>query len=309
MNIVVIAPDFEFTNEWLESIKAVVPNVEVYQEDDANKHSIDIALVYNPPSGKLFQYPNLKAIITLSAGVDGLLSDSLLPNVPIVRLVSTEMSDMMREYVVYHTLRLHRDFKKYEQQQEIKMWQWLPPSISTRERKVTVLGIGKIGYQCALALYNLGFDVSGWCRIAKNFENIQCFSGLDSLNRLLAKTQILVCVLPLTSKTKGILSKEIFNKLPIGASIINISRGGCLNEEDLMNALNDGHLANAVLDVFELEPLPSSNPLWIHPNVTVTPHIAGDVSPLSTAKEILNVINSIRQNQPLANTINVELGY
>ena len=309
MNIVVIAPDFEFTNEWRESIKAVVPNVEVYNEDDANRHAIDIALVYNPPPGKLLQYPNLKAVITLSAGVDGLLSDSLLPNVPIVRLVSIEISYMMREYVVYHTLRLHRDFKKYEQQQEKKLWQWLPSSVSTRERKVTVLGVGKIGYQCALALHYLGFDVSGWCRTAKDFKIFQCFSGLDSLNKLLAKTKILVCILPLTSKTRGILSKDIFNRLPKGASIINISRGGCLNEDDLLNALNNGHLSNAVLDVFEVEPLPSSNPLWVHPSVTVTPHIAGDVSPLSTANEILNVVNSLRQNQPLANTINIELGY
>lgn len=309
MNIVVIAPDFEFTNEWRDSIKAVVPNVEVYNEAETNKHNIDIALVYNPPFRNLSQYPNLKVIITLSAGVDGLLSDPLLPNVPIVRLVSAEISDMMREYVVYHTLRLHRDFKRYEKQQEKKLWRWLPSTVSSRERKVTVLGMGKIGYQCALALHNLGFDVSGWCRTAKDFENIQCFSGIDSLYKLLSKTQILVCVLPLTSKTKCILSKEVFNKLPKGASIINISRGGCLNEVDLINSLNDGHLSNAVLDVFELEPLPSSSPIWIHPSVTVTPHIAGDVSPLSTAKEILNVVNSLRQNLPLANTINIELGY
>jgi glyoxylate/hydroxypyruvate reductase A len=309
MNIVVIASDFDFTNEWRETIKVIVPNVEVYSEDYVNRHSMDIALVYNPPSGKLLQYPNLKAVITLSAGVDGLLSDSLLPNVPIVRLVSNEISDMMREYVVYHTLKLHRDYKKYEQQQENKIWQWFPPSFSTRERKVAVLGMGKIGYQCALALHNLGFDVSGWCRTAKDSKNIQCFSGLDSLYKLLAKTQILVCILPLTSKTRDILSKEVFNRLPKGASIINISRGGCLNEDDLLNALNDGHLANAVLDVFKLEPLPSSNPLWVHPSVTITPHIAGDVSPLSTAKEIFNVVNSLRQNQPLANTINFKLGY
>ena len=309
MNIVVIASDFQFTTEWCESIKEIVPNVELYSQENANTDNIDIALVYNPPSGKLLQYPNLKVIITLSAGVDGLLSDPLLPNVPIVRLVSTEISDMMREYVVYHTLRLHREFKKYEQQQENKIWRWLPASVSTREKKVTVMGMGRIGYECSLALHNLGFDVSGWCRTPKDFKNIQCFSGLSSLNKLLAKTQILVCVLPLTSSTRNILSESFFNKLPKGASIINISRGGCLNEDDLLNALNDGHLANAVLDVFDLEPLPSLNPLWVHPSVTVTPHIAGDVSPLSTAKEILNVVNSLRENQPLANTINVELGY
>jgi glyoxylate/hydroxypyruvate reductase A len=309
INIVLIATDFEFTTEWYESIKSIVPNIELYGEQDTNTESIDIALVYNPPSGKLCQYTNLKVIITLSAGVDGLLSDSLLPNVPIVRLISTEISDMMREYVVYHSLGLHRNFKKYEQFQVNKKWQWLPPSISTRYRKITVLGMGKMGYQCALALQNLGFDVSGWSRTVKDFKNIKTFSGLRSLNKLLPKTQILVCVLPLTSKTKNILSKNILYQLPKGASLINISRGTCLNEEDLLFALNDGHLSNAVLDVFESEPLPISNPLWVHPSVVVTPHIAGDVKPLSTANEILTVVNSLRENKPFLNTINVELGY
>jgi len=309
INIVVIAPDFEFTNEWHESINEIVPNVEIYDEENTTRDNIDIALVYNPPFGRLLKYPNLKAIISLSAGVDGILSDSSLPNVPIVRLVSNEISDMMREYVVYHTLKLHRGFKRYEQLQGGEIWQWMPPSVPTKECKVTILGMGRIGYQCALALRNLGFDVSGWCRTSKTLQHIECFSGLKSLNNLLAKTQILVCVLPRTSKTTGILSKELFSKLPHGASIINVSRGACLNETDLLCELNNGHLANAVLDVFEVEPLPSSSPLWFHPNITITPHIAADVRPSSVAKEILNVANSIRHNEPIINTINVELGY
>lgn len=309
MNIVVIVRDFEFTNEWRDSIMSSIPNVELFNEGETNNQIIDIALVYNPPPGKLFQFTNLKAIISLSAGVDSLLSDSFLPKVPIVRLVSTEISDMMREYVIYHVLRLHRGFKKYEQFQEIRKWQWLPPSVSTTEIKISVLGMGKIGYQCALALKYLGFDVTGWCRSPKDFKNISCFYGLKELNKLLEKTQILICILPLTSETKGLLSKELFSKLPIGASLINISRGGCINEEDLLYMLNNEHIANAVLDVFEKEPLPSSNPLWLHRNVTITPHIAGDARPSFTAKEISNVINSLRQNQPLGNTINFELGY
>lgn len=309
IKIVVLAPDFEFTSEWRESIIAVVPDIELFREEDAENSTIDVALVYNPPLNKLSQYTNLKAIISLSAGVDGLLCDPSLPNVPVVRLVNTEISDMMREYVVYYVLRLHRSFNKYEQQQEKRIWKWLPHSISTKEINVTVLGMGKIGYQCALSLKKLGFNVSGWCRTAKEIENIPSFTGFDGLNKLLKKTHILVCALPLTDKTRGILSNELFSALPKGSSIINIGRGGCLNENDLLIALGNGQISNAVLDVFEIEPLPISSPLWKHPSVTVTPHIAGDVSPLSTAKEILNVVNSLRQSQPLPNTINIELGY
>ena len=309
LNILVLSPEFEFTNEWRESIKTIVPDVELHDEYEVDKDSIEIALVYNPPSGKLLEYPNLKAIITLSAGADGLLSDSKLPNVPIIRLVSTEISDMMREYVVYQTIKLHRNFRKYERQHEKHIWQWLPPSVPTYEKKITVMGMGRMGFPCALALHNLGFDVTGWCRTPKYFKHIPCFSGIDKLNSLLKNTQILICILPLTNFTRGILSSELFYKLPKGASIINISRGGCLNENDLINALNNGHLANAVLDVFESEPLPYTNPLWVHPNVIITPHIAGDVNSFSTAKEILKVVTSLRQNQPLANTINVEQGY
>jgi len=310
LTIVVIAPDFGFTDDWRDSIRETVPGAELYDEQEVkDTGSIDIALVYNPPAGKLSQYPNLKAIVTLSAGADQLLSDPSLPDVPIVRLADTGISDLMKEYIAYHTLRLHRNFKQYELLQQKSIWQWMPPTLPANKCKVTVMGMGRIGYPCAMALRNLGFDVTGWCRTPQVLKEIPCFSGPGALDELLAHTHILVCILPLTTETKGILSAPLFRKLPGGASIINVSRGGCLNETDLLGALNNGQVANAVLDVFETEPLPVSNPLWQHPNVTVTPHIAGDARALATAMEILQVASSLRNNQPLANTINVKLGY
>jgi glyoxylate/hydroxypyruvate reductase A len=309
MKMLLLAPEFDFNEEWRVAFKESMPYDELYEVDQIVPEDIEIAIVYNPPPKVLCRFSNLKAIFNLSAGVDVLLSDNTLPDVPIVRLVSYEIVQLMREYIVYQTLRIHRDFKLVEQQQQQREWRWMPSYPPASHRRVSVLGLGRLGLPSAIALSAIGFKVSGWSKSQKDIPNITCFSGEDGLSLLLSQTDILVCLLPLTEATKKILSSPLFYKLPQGVCLINASRGGCLNEEDLLKEIDSGKIEHATLDVFSTEPLPLTHPFWMNPHINITPHMAAEARPYSTALEVAGMTYRIRNGISLVNLVCRDKGY
>ena len=270
---------------------------------------IDYALVWRPEPGLLAALPNLKLILSLGAGVDHLLGDPQLPrHLPIVRLVDPHMTAAMSEYVTLQVLRLHRGDLDYRAQQQAKEWRELDQK-NAADRRVGILGFGELGQDAARKLRALGFDVAGWSRSEKTAAGIACHAGAAGLPRLLACSEILVCLLPLTAETEGILNARTLTLLPRGAALVNAARGAHLVEEDLLAALASGQLSGAVLDVFHEEPLPAGHPFWHHPRIVVTPHVAAFTNPQTAAPIILDNIRRFEAGRPLLNRVDPARGY
>jgi glyoxylate/hydroxypyruvate reductase A len=285
------------------------PGIRVVKDGVLPDNAIAAALVDGVAPGRLKEFANLKLIMSLSAGVEKLLGDPYLPAIPVVRLVTEDMAALMREYVVYHVLRLHRGFHQMEELQSEQRWEWMPASRPARLARISILGLGKLGLASAEALRDLGFQVAGWSRTPKVLVGIQSFSGSSGLHELLSRTEILVCLLPFTTATSHLLAEPLFERLPAGASIINASRGACQDEEDLLRALDSGRLSHATLDVFATEPLPKGHRLWSHPRVTVTPHAAAYPLPESFIPLIATCLARIAAGQPLDNRVDLINGY
>jgi glyoxylate/hydroxypyruvate reductase len=274
-----------------------------------DRAEIDYALVWRPEPGLLASLPNLKLILSLGAGVDHILADPLLPRaVPIVRLVDPYLIAAMSEYVVLQVLRLHRQDLDYQAQQQTRLWRELPQK-NAGERPVAILGFGAIGRNAASKLEALGFPVSGWTRRRQATAGFPTHAGIAGLPRLLAASEILVCLLPLTDETEGILNARTFDLLPRGAGLVNAGRGGHLVEEDLIPALDRGQLSAAALDVFRDEPLPPGHPFWRHPRILITPHIAGITNPMTAAPIVLDNIRRFEAGGALLNLVDPARGY
>jgi glyoxylate/hydroxypyruvate reductase len=253
--------------------------------------------------------PNLKMIFGLGAGIDHLLRDPELPkHVPIVRLVDPYMTDAMSEFVVLSVLRLHRQDLDYLAQQRAVVWEEREQK-NAAERPVGILGFGTLGQDAGCKLKALGFDVAGWSRSAKAIDGFMTFAGADGFDQLLARSEILVCLLPLTRDTTGILNARTFAQVPRGAGIVNAGRGGHLVEADLIPALDSGQLSGAVLDVFREEPLPQDHPFWRHPRILVTPHIAAETHPPTAAPIIRDAIRQCEAGLPIPNQVDLGRGY
>jgi len=270
---------------------------------------IEVALAWKPDSGLLASLANLKLIVSLGMGVDHLLADDKLPaGVPIVRIMDDGLIGQMSEYAIYWALRHHRDIDKYEASQRTK--QWKPEDfVDTIHRRIGVMGLGTIGQDTARKFAALGFPTAGWSRTAKSLPGIETFHGADGFAKFLARSDILVDVLPLTRDTRGLLDAKAFARLPKGAYFINMARGGHVVDEALLAALDSGHLSGAVLDVFNQEPLPADHPYWTHPKVHVTPHIAGATNPRTASPGVIENIKRLRAGQPLINTVDAKTGY
>jgi glyoxylate/hydroxypyruvate reductase A len=270
---------------------------------------IDYALVWRPALGFLASLPNLKLILSLGAGVDHLLGDPHMPrHLPVVRLVDPHMTDAMSEYVVLQVLRLHRHDLDYRAQQQDRLWRELDQR-NAADRRVGILGFGELGQDAAKKLKTLGFDVAAWSRSEKTVAGVENYAGVDGLPLLLARSEILVCLLPLTAETEGILNAHNLALLPRGAALVNAARGAHLVEDDLFAALASGHISGAVLDVFHDEPLPADHPFWYHPRVVVTPHVAAFTNPATAAAIILDTIRRFEEGRPLLNRIDPARGY
>jgi glyoxylate/hydroxypyruvate reductase A len=274
-----------------------------------NPADIDYALVWRPEPGLLASLPNLKLVLSLGAGVDHIFCDPYLPReVPIVRLVDPYMTDAMSEYVLFQVLRLHRQDLEYRAQQEAGIWRELDQK-NAIERTIGILGFGELGQNAACKLKGLGFDVALWGRRPKTVDRLRGYFGKEGLPALLARSEILVCLLPLTTDTEGILNANTLGMMQSGAALINAARGGHVIEEDLLGALASGHISAAVLDVFRDEPLPAGHPFWHHPRIAVTPHIAAVTHPPTAAPIILDNIRRFEQGCPLLHQVDPTRGY
>jgi glyoxylate/hydroxypyruvate reductase A len=308
MALMFLSPD-DPAEAWREALLAAIPDLDFrIWPEVGDTAEIDLALVWRPPAGELARYPNLRAILSLGAGIDGLLAQPGLPDVPIARMVDPSLTRTMTEYVLLAVLRHHRQFDHYEREQRATRWSYaFPPQAA--DRRVGIMGLGVLGGAAAQSLSSHGFPVAAWSRTRKELAGIESFAGEQGLPAFLARTDILVCLLPLTRDTAGILNARTFAGLPRGGYLINVARGAHLVEPDLIAALDSGQLAGATLDVFSEEPLPTENPLWRHPDVLITPHVASYSLPSTGAAGVVENIRRARAGQPLLHQVDRARGY
>lgn len=295
---------------WTDHLRRLMPELEIrFPENETRVDDIVYCIAWKPQPGSLKRYPNLKVVFSMGAGVDGILADSTYPrNVPLARVVDDTLSQGMTEYVVLHTLYWHRRGADLDALQKQSKWRQIAAPRADAVR-VGILGFGVLGQAAAAALKALNYQLAGWSASPKQVDGVRTFHGPEGLAPFLAQTDILVCLLPLTPETKGILNAKTFAQLPKGACIINCARGGHLIEEDLIAALDSDHLRGATLDVFQTEPLPEASPLWNHPKVVVTPHVAAMTDPESFMRNVANTIRRMDQGLDPDNVVDFNRGY
>jgi glyoxylate/hydroxypyruvate reductase A len=269
---------------------------------------IHFALTWRPPHGALARYPDLKAICSIAAGVDNILADPDLPDVPVVRMVDPEQAETMATFVVWNVIWYQRRFDLYLAQQAERVWK-RQPQRSARETSVGVLGLGRMGAVTAQRLAGLGYPVLGWSRGPKRVEGVETRFGEAGLEAVLAGSDAVVNLLPLTAETAGLLNADFFARMRPGSYLIQVGRGPHLVEADLIAALDSGHLTGASLDVFAEEPLPPEHSFWAHPRVLVTPHCASDVSRVLVARQCLAAARAALAGEPVPNAVDKTAGY
>ncbi len=297
-------------DQWLSALRAALPDDEIRVWPDVGPvEEIDFVFVWQIPHGVLATFPNLLGIASLGAGVDALVADPGLPrHVPITRLLDPLMADRMAEYVCATVLHHHLGLDVYGEQQSREHWQ-RHPTRDARDRTVALLGLGQMGQRCAQRLGVLGFDLLGWSRSARQIDGVRCSHGPEQMQQVLERAEIVVLLLPLTARTANLMDSAAFNAMPRGGYLINCSRGEAVVEDDLIAALDSGHLAGATLDAFRAEPLAPGHPLWRHPKVRVTPHIASLSEARTAALILAEQVRRARNHQPLENLVDTETGY
>jgi glyoxylate/hydroxypyruvate reductase A len=302
MNIL-FTSQIEPPERWLPLLELALPQDRLFTDF---RDGIDIALVAQPPPGTLAKLGGAKLIQSLWMGVEKLLADPALPRaVPLSRLVDPGMVAAMSETVLAHVLDWHRRLYRYRQQQEEERWHRFRQYLAS-DHTIGILGLGELGTDAARKLLALGFKVAGWSRRAKCVEGVECFTELADV---LERSNVVVCLLPLTEKTRGVLNEKTFSLLPKGAGVINLARGPHVVVPDLIAALDSEQLAHAYLDVFDTEPLPEGSPLWRHPGVTVTPHAAALTEPRTAVARIAANVERVRRGERPLNLVDFEAGY
>ena len=300
MSIVLASTDFwEDMEVWSNGLQKAMPEMDIkVYPDDGDVNEVEFAVVWKHPRGILKKYPNLKAILSLGAGVDHIISDPDLPEgLPIIRLVDKKLTHEMCLHALHWVLHFHSDQYLYRSQQLKRQW-IQQSSIQTEDRTIGIMGLGNIGRSIGELLVTQSFNVIGWGANQKSsLSDIKYYYGQDQLSDFLGRTNILINVLPLTSDTTNIITKKELSLLPKNSFIINIGRGGIINEDDLLTLLGEGHIKAAALDVFAQEPLPENNSLWDHPSVYITPHIAGQSNPNSAGQTISENIHRIQKGE------------
>ncbi len=312
MSAVVFISEEDDAERWRRALEPHLPGLDWRAWPDAvgDAADITIALVWRPRPGVLKDFPNLKAIYHLGAGVEMLLADETLPrHIPLIRMVDPALTAGMTEYVVHRVLHYHRRFDLLAERQRGRVWKWMEAP-ETAKRRVGILGLGVLGRDAAEKLIGLGFRaIAGWSRTSAEVPGVENFHGPDGLAPFLGRTEILVCLLPLTPATRGIINAQTLARLPRGAFVVNAARGGHVVEADLLAGLDSGHIAGASLDVFATEPLPDDSPLWNHPGVMVTPHIASLSVPASAAPDIAANIRRVEAGETPTDLVDFERGY
>ncbi len=297
------------TQLWRDTFAEKIPELEVrVWPEPGNLAEIEYLAFMRPNFDVLPNFPRLKAMFSRSAGVEAFVNHPKLPNAPLGKIEPPGGDPMMTEYVVMHVLRFHRDMPAYQAAQARREW-LRAPIVRPEERRIGFLGYGMMAKAPAFVLKSLGFPVSAWVRNPRQGEEIPIFHGANEFEPFLAQTDIAVCLLPLTRETEGILCARTFEMMPRGSMVINVGRGKHVVERDLIAALDSGRLAYAALDALWPEPLPPDNPLWVHPKVTIMPHVARRPTVAQLVTEIVANIRSIEAGGGLLQEIDKSLGY
>lgn len=292
---------------WLEELRAALPQATVTPWQPGAPLA-DYAVVWAPPQQFFDEQRQLRAIFNVGAGVDGLMKLQLPPQAQVVRLDDAGMAVQMAEYVCHAVIRHVRELDAYEAHAADGRWQHR----TRRDRSaypVGVMGLGVLGERVARALRLFEFPVRGWSRTPKAIADVDCHAGLAELPAFLARCRVLVCLLPLTPDTQGILNRDTLGQLLPGAYLINVARGAHLVEDDLLTLLASGHLAGATLDVFRTEPLPGEHPFWRHPQIRVTPHISAGTLPGKSIAQIVDKIRALTRGEPITGVVDLDRGY
>jgi glyoxylate/hydroxypyruvate reductase A len=295
---------------WTPHLARLRPDLDVRTEDNPGRaDEIHYCIAWKPKPGSLAALPALKVVFSMGAGVDAIVADATYPrHVPLSRVVDPTLSQSMTEYVVMNVLYWHRRMHDLQSLQRLRKWRQVA-SPRAEQVRVGILGFGVLGQAAAMALKALNYRLSGWSQTPKQAPGVTTFHGREGLEPFLRQADILVCLLPLTPGTRGILDARLFASLPPGACVINAARGGHLVEDDLIQALDKGHLRGATLDVFATEPLPDTNPLWIHPKVVVTPHSAAATDPAAFMAHVARTIARVDEGLPPENLVDFARGY
>lgn len=309
MSVAIYLPTETKIEDWRRMLGDLMPDWEFHSLHSVpDPETVEYCVVWRPQTGSMGQFPNLKAIVSIGAGIDHVLEDEELPDVPIIRTVGTDLTQRMKEYVLLHVLRHHRDMPTIQAAQARSEWKpvVVPPA---PQRRVGVMGLGNLGAEAAACLAAVGFDVAGWSRSGKTIDGVRTYAGAAEFGAFLDGTEILVNLLPLTDETRGILNADLFNRMTRGGAVINAARGAHMVDEDLLEALASGQLAAATLDVFHIEPLPSEHPFWTHPQITITPHIASMIDAPTGSRIIARNLRTFQDKGSVADLADAGRGY
>lgn len=295
-------------NRWITAFKNEAPERVILLNDTISKpEDVELLLVWKHHQGSLKKFTGLKLLYSLGAGVDHLMSDPEVPKkVPICRIVDPLLAFSMSNYILYAVLDFQRRMDKYRNDKKDKVWDHY--ALPERELQIGILGLGNLGQDAAEKLAQLGFKVAGFSPSPKTISGVKCFHG-DGLDSFLKTVNVLICTVPLTDKTKGLLNAALFDKLPKGSYLINVARGKVQVEKDILNAIDSGQLSGAFLDVFETEPLPINSLLWSHPKVQITPHIASITKPEAGVRQILDNWGRLKKGEALLHKVSIDKGY
>jgi glyoxylate/hydroxypyruvate reductase A len=309
MSILLLRSDNKY-DAWLKALKEENADLPVFTPETLkNRDEVKMILSWKAPKGSYSHYPNVEVIGSMGAGVDHLFQDDSLPeNVKISRIVDDYLKNDMREFILTLVMDHLKNLGSYVKFQQKNSWKQLPYQ-SVPNVTIGFMGLGVLGQAAAEYLHRLDFKVTGWSNSKKDLDFVKSFAGKEGLDDFLASAEILVCLLPLTEETKDILNAELFKKLPDGAYLINVARGGHLVEQDLTEALAHDKLSGAALDVFQEEPLPEDHPFWKNNKILITPHVASVSSPSSVAGQVIDNYNRMLNGEPLRHTVSRKRGY
>ncbi|MES2999299.1 MAG: glyoxylate/hydroxypyruvate reductase A [Pseudomonadota bacterium] len=292
---------------WIDSLREALPQADI-DEWRPGAPQADYGVVWVPPQQFLDEQPGLKGIFNIGAGVDALLKLKLPPKAVVVRIDDGGMAVQMAEFVCHALIRHFRELDVYEAEIAQGQWSFRKPR-NRKEFPVGIMGLGVLGQRVAQAVARFDFPVLGWSRTAKEIDGVTCFSGAGTFDDFLRATRVLVCLLPLTPDTMGIMNHRTLSLLRPEGYVINVARGGHLVEEDLVPLLDTGHLAGATLDVFRTEPLPAGHPFWKHPKISVTPHTSARTLREETIEQIVGKILAHERGEPIAGVVDPQRGY
>ena len=294
---------------WQQWLAQHAPDIQLHLWPEiGDPQEIEVLIAWQPPEKLMETFPNLKVLLSVGAGADQFDLAALPPGLPVVRMIEPGLTQGMVEYVTFAVFGLHRDMVRYLQQQREE--KWLAHSVKpAATRRVGVMGLGELGQAALRQLASFGFDCAGWSRTPRELDGVECFHGAAQLGAFLARSDILVCLLPLTAETRGLLNRDLFSQLPRGAALVQAGRGAQLSHQDLLDALDSGQLGAAVIDVTDPEPLPPAHPFWRHPAIWLTPHIASQTQNESAVAALLENLRRYQRGEPMIGLIDRTRGY